>query len=883
MKNIDQLICRMTVGYRPNFLLRTFLSNSHLNKLFRLILVLPLMLSLQVAFAQDDFRITIKTTTANESFTIPTTGGGYDYDVKWRDDYESGGVTIITTYEEGFTGNATHIYTQPGEYTISIRGDFPRIYFNFSGDRSKIQSIDQWGTIEWTSMEKAFLGCSNVVLNATDTPDLSNVTSMLQMFEQCSNFVDNGESMDDWNVASVTNLGAMFRGALKFNQPIGSWQVSSVTGFSSMFEFAIKFDQDLSNWNVSSGEYFSSMFRQATDFNQDIGNWNVEKAFSLTDMFSGASAFDQNIGNWKFNSLIINQTYSNGILGMLDDCGMSYENYDATLIGWATNDEMSVDIKVGVNGLGYCTGEEARTILTRAPYNWTFKGDGVSSSCKAVVLVKAYLQGAAYSPNTGEENLMRDDLRALDYLPSTSPYADAMMVDNTSVFSTTGSTAVVDWVWVELRDENDSDNIISGQSALLLRNGNILANDGNSTLEFDVFPGNYYVAVKHRNHLGIISQASTALSSTLTQVDLSSDVSAIKGGNNAVVSLDNGNYGMYTGDYDGNGEIQNTDSNSVIQRIGNGGYDAADMDANSQVQNTDVNALINPVIGRGQQLRTNSQSKLLSPNITLTFANAQVTNDGVDDYYEADIFIASTEDFYLNSGQVYLEYSTDAFGEDVSTNGNIAYSQPDGSILGYSFGSFSPAYKDFVQNDNTTSRVSLSFQQNLGLTALETVPEIQVTSTAKLLFHIKIKYANVSEASDICFYNEGVFQDQFFTACGSATTGLADCTNAPGEQIFGDTYDCSASKENTLGITESERLDSAILLFPNPAQDSFYIKGLKTPCEVNIYDVRGKLILKQLDVLDEPIDVSHYESGVYIIKIITTDSVIRHKRLIKKS
>ena len=183
---------------------------------------------------------------------------------------------------------------------------------------------------------------------------------------------------------------------------------------------------------------------------------------------------------------------------------------------------------------------------------------------------------------------------------------------------------------------------------------------------------------------------------------------------------------------------------------------------------------------------------LHAQEITLSFANAEVTNDGTDDHYEADIMISSTTDLYVGSGQLYLDYGTSAFGENVAANGNIEYSRPNGSILGHSFGLFSPAYKDFVMNDNTASRVSLSFQQNIALVGLETAPAIlQVTGTPKVLLHIKIKYIDSNEDPDICFYSEGVFQDQFYTACGGG--GIADCTNAPGTQLLNDTYDCSGA------------------------------------------------------------------------------------------
>ena len=97
---------------------------------------------------------TTRATSNSTSITIPTTGGGYNYEVDWNND----GIYDQT----GITGNVTHDFGVAGTYTIRIRGTFPRIYFNGGGDRQKLLDVGQWGDLAWTVMNDAFYGCSNL-------------------------------------------------------------------------------------------------------------------------------------------------------------------------------------------------------------------------------------------------------------------------------------------------------------------------------------------------------------------------------------------------------------------------------------------------------------------------------------------------------------------------------------------------------------------------------------------------------------------------------------------------------------------------------------------------------------------------------------------------
>ncbi|MDH7447655.1 hemagglutinin protein [Aquimarina sp. 2201CG14-23] len=166
-----------------------------------------------------------------------------------------------------------------------------------------------------------------------------------------------------------------------------------------------------------------------------------------------------------------------------------------------------------------------------------------------------FLQGPALNPNSGEESLMRDDLRVASYIPNTSPYIDGLVVDN-SILTTTGANAIVDWVFVELRDATTNTTIVDSQSGLLQRDGDIVGVDGVSDLEFDQPAGNYFVAIKHRNHLGMMTSTAISLSSTTTALDFT-DGSVTTYGTNAqtTIGTPTGVSAMWAGDANDDSKI----------------------------------------------------------------------------------------------------------------------------------------------------------------------------------------------------------------------------------------------------------------------------------------------------------------------------------------
>ncbi|MBK9763867.1 MAG: hypothetical protein IPO87_11000 [Flavobacteriales bacterium] len=139
--------------------------------------------------------------------------------------------------------------------------------------------------------------------------------------------------------------------------------------------------------------------------------------------------------------------------------------------------------------------------------------------------VKAFLEGPFDTAN----GLMADSLRVNGLIPLSEPFSAMGFtqagggggeVMPASMLTTTGNNAIVDWVLVELRNASVPATIVATQSALITRSGNVISANG-SPVRLSVQNGNYYIALRHRNHFGVMSAVPLSLSASATSFDLS--------------------------------------------------------------------------------------------------------------------------------------------------------------------------------------------------------------------------------------------------------------------------------------------------------------------------------------------------------------------------
>ena len=155
---------------------------------------------------------------------------------------------------------------------------------------------------------------------------------------------------------------------------------------------------------------------------------------------------------------------------------------------------------------------------------------------------------------------------------------------------------VVDWVFVELRKKDDPSVVLQTRCGLIKDNGTILSTNGVSNITFNMVPGDYNIALKHRNHLGVMTQSPLTLGAGGAALDLRV-ASTPTYGTNARASVF-GRAALWSGDVNGNGQLKYTGSSNdrdpILVLVGSttpnntitGQYSTRDVNMNGQVKYT---------------------------------------------------------------------------------------------------------------------------------------------------------------------------------------------------------------------------------------------------------------------------------------------------------
>ena len=176
--------------------------------------------------------------------------------------------------------------------------------FRYSGiSPANFGNLNLWDVSNVTNMSSMFQNCAYFNNNISSW-NVSNVTNMSNMFNGSSYF---NQDINNWNTINVTNMQSMFFYCYRFNKPLNNWIVSSVTNMNYMFGYCNIFNQNLSYWNTINVTDMGNMFYSSGTFNSPLissdGQWNTSNVTNMQSMFSGCTNFNQSLNNWSVSAV----------------------------------------------------------------------------------------------------------------------------------------------------------------------------------------------------------------------------------------------------------------------------------------------------------------------------------------------------------------------------------------------------------------------------------------------------------------------------------------------------------------------------------------------------------------------------------------------------
>ncbi len=243
------------------------------------------------------------------------------------------------------------------------------------------------------------------------------------------------------------------------------------------------------------------------------------------------------------------------------------------------------------------TAPTMRILFEFLPYtNMTLDAFSFDNTHCFIDIAAKVMLGGAFDSNT---NLMYDSLRQKNLIPLAEPYTALNNFNHqargggemikASILDTIGNNAIVDWVMLELRDKNKPSKSIASKSALIQRDGDIVGLDGASVIEFrTAYTGDYYVAVRHRNHAGVMTASPVTLGNNLTTIDFTTSATPTFGSNSQInVS---GTTMMWSGDASGDGLVKyNGWANDRVGILSELGYINPDSVITNKYSSNDIN------------------------------------------------------------------------------------------------------------------------------------------------------------------------------------------------------------------------------------------------------------------------------------------------------
>ncbi len=500
------------------------------------------------------------------TFTVEWSPG----EIRW---FVDGNVFLIINDSHPFFDNYLYPFDQKFHFILNVA-----VGGNWPGYPDATTSFPQTMEVDWV---RVYQQLPDVEIDGalTATPYAQNISYELP---------DLAGASYTWTVPSTATIVS----GQNTNEIIVDWEGSGGTISGTINTSCGSYDYD-TQVNISPNLWENYGFESAFNF------WN-------TNTFGGAASFnlDTSSPQEASTNLCVNST---ALGGNPWDIQLSRSlsltaGEEYTISFWAKSNTNGSDVDINfINATTYAN--YAFTSFTLSNdwnyYEFTFTapvsanclftidlGDEIAETCfdnfsftnyqGSELSFRVFLEGFVQAGGTMGTGLNSSALIPQQQAFNTSPwnYSGGEQITNLSA-------QAVDWVLINLYDA--SENIIESQPGLLYDNGMVFTLNGTTNFRFNAQSADVaYASIHHKSHLAVVAEVNGNGFIDFSQAGTALGVQQTK--------TVNGVEAAYSGDFDGNGVINNMDfniwsSNSAVVNQ----YVNQDTDGNAVVNNNDFN------------------------------------------------------------------------------------------------------------------------------------------------------------------------------------------------------------------------------------------------------------------------------------------------------
>ena len=216
----------------------------------------------------------IKTTSSNETFTLPIVGGGAGFTQNFTANWGDGTTnTVVTAYNS----NVTHTYAVAGTYKINMVGTCEWLSFNNGGDKTKVIGVNTpYTDLGFKYLD--FYGCTNLI-SVKSLGTMSSLINATSMFRTCTSLT-----------TVPSDLFYACPNILNFAVTFGDSGLITIPAY--IFDYNVLVSEGAFNSTFANCP-ITSIPNNIFDFNVNAGNNGFNATFYGTNITStGSNIFD---------------------------------------------------------------------------------------------------------------------------------------------------------------------------------------------------------------------------------------------------------------------------------------------------------------------------------------------------------------------------------------------------------------------------------------------------------------------------------------------------------------------------------------------------------------------------------------------------------------